>query len=653
VGKKQGIKEEIHDYQFEYQVAMKLPEDTKEYYNVTKKYARSIGGGHYETTLSNAKKMIEDLITRTYRNELYRYKIIKIDGKTIPNAKWIELNWNEDEIADLFDRSEKHMGKKQAEADEIAAVELFNHIMNPGTPLHERFKFFVIMYNKKVKKGIFDETLAVKGFINLVNAGWSSYKKEYYEPGSKATLDMATKQVIAKLLLKEYNANWKGKPLPGQNKANKAGAVAKGKKADIGKLTQNQKDIIAKMKNGWVLAEGRDGFAIIPPNAAYDMAKGKYVEMPIIPRKTVVALLHKGLIKESVFEENAALNEKAQHYVLTKNEVGNNTNERYWIWWSSGPWQSFGELTKPAPEKLKTPLKNSLGRIQAIDELISIRKQNSGNDYVVVLYNARGEKIAIGFNDSKNYLENAQYLNPAKNKVYAGKKTNRTEESEYEGPVDDDIILMNDGDVVIYSQGSRYNNIGNFKNDFHEDEAETWEAIFVSMNQRQYWGNVWKEYERGNPDLVTDAPKLKFLKLTKIETPAQALKALKDSGADDASEENAKYHVGEFYLENDTEVNAPFSLRVEKDDKNAAKYGKQKVFFVVNGQDDKAQVEGWLYKGDFYLLPGKWQDIVEGLNDAKKGKVSARITKTGMGVAWPTGAVGIAWGKGKKKKAKK
>ena len=401
-------------------------------------------------------------------------------------------------LAEPVDENEdENEAKPKAEADKIAAVELFNHIMNPGTTIYKRFMFFVMNYNKKVKKGIFDETLAVKGFINIASAGWSSYKKEFYKPGSTATLDMATKQAIAKLLLKEYNANWKGKPLPGQNKTNKAGA-AKGKNA----------------------------------------VKG--------PRMTF-----KGFAADNLSNE------------------------------------AIDAIIKNAPKK-------------------SLEGEHGFTYW---------ENIA------DKYSKGLTTFNKAGAAASSKKKANRTEQGEMRDELqDDDMILMDNGDVIVYSQGSGYDSIGNFKSDFHEDEAEMWEAIFVSMNQRQYWGNVWKEYERGDPKLVTTIPKMEFLKLTKLETPAQALKALKDSGAEDANEDNAKYHVGEFYLDNDTEVKAPFSLRVEKGDKDAAKYGKQKVFFVVNGQDDKTQVEGWLYKGYFYLLPGKWQDIVEGLNDAKHGK---------------------------------
>ena len=167
-------------------------------------------------------------------------------------------------------------------------------------------------------------------------------------------------------------------------------------------------------------------------------------------------------------------------------------------------------------------------------------------------------------------------------------------------------------------------------------KSEMWEAIFVSMNERQYWGNVWHEQERSDPELVTDMPKIKFLKLKQLKTPAQALEALKQSGAEDTSEENAKTHVGEFVLIDDTLVKAPFNLRVEKGDKDAAKYGKQKVFFVINGQDDKTQAAGWLYKGDFYLLPGKWQDIVEGLNNAKLGTGKKSKKAKNKAVGHPT-----------------
>ena len=380
------------------------------------------------------------------------------------------------------------MAKKQAEADEIAAVEIYNHIMNPGTPLYERFKFFVIMYNKKVKKGIFDEKLAVKGFLNLVNAGWSSYKKEYYEPESKATLDMATKQVMAKLLLKEYNANWKGKPVPGQK--GKANEAFKPKKFNVeirflekapGETTKNKKDIqnFNYDKNGIESAGSTIyGYITYMPEAGdidYYKFRGWNVLVDSkVDQKTRDAIHDKILESKALKPYRGVMQFPGVYSNPAKNKnkavpakikaIFDEIEQKI----SSGDILDTDDLKSEVRKKLNTfALITSTGG-DRYQEGINIQPFNK--DWMEVVYfvsDVTGETFPV----KKVFANVKKNVTAAYNADHKPNKSEDDEESEYEGPVDDDIIMMQDGDVIIYSQGSGYNSIGNFTDDFHEDKV--------------------------------------------------------------------------------------------------------------------------------------------------------------------------------------
>lgn len=126
----------------------------------------------------------------------------------------------------------KNATKKASDPDEILAGELFNWVMSKGqvkkdSPILHDQMFIPIVnnYNRKIKKGIYDETLALKGFENLVSAAWKDYKLAFYLPKTTATLDSATRKLAAKTFLDEFNKNWKGKEPPkitrSSNKAEK------------------------------------------------------------------------------------------------------------------------------------------------------------------------------------------------------------------------------------------------------------------------------------------------------------------------------------------------------------------------------------------------------------------------------------------------
>jgi hypothetical protein len=58
-------------------------------------------------------------------------------------------------------------------------------------------------YRKKLSKGSYDETLAIKGFMNVVNAGIKAYAKEF-SVGERMKVSKADRQEVAKKLSTFY-----------------------------------------------------------------------------------------------------------------------------------------------------------------------------------------------------------------------------------------------------------------------------------------------------------------------------------------------------------------------------------------------------------------------------------------------------------------
>jgi len=114
------------------------------------------------------------------------------------------------------------MANNKAEVDRALAGVIYNWIHN-DQPLHKKFLFFAMILNKKVKKGIFDETLAVRGFMNVVDAAILDYNKQPEAEPTGVKLNPPTKQAVAKMLLDDFNTEHKGK-MPKKNKV----AIAKG-----------------------------------------------------------------------------------------------------------------------------------------------------------------------------------------------------------------------------------------------------------------------------------------------------------------------------------------------------------------------------------------------------------------------------------------
>ena len=195
------------------------------------------------------------------------------------------------------------------------------------------------------------------------------------------------------------------------------------------------------------------------------------------------------------------------------------------------------------------------------------------------------------------------------------KNNNVKSEEEDDQAMDGDYIVDSSGDAYVMGSTKRGKDFIGKRSDFDDDDDRLWEAIVADMNKRQYWPNVWY-VQNGEVMGHYDYPDMKYYQLVKLETIVQAKKALKASGATDVSSDNAKYYIGKFYLANDTiHKKKPFDFRSSKSDKNAPKFGTQKILVVVEGHDSHEEVDGWIEtdngKEVLWLLPGKFEYAVE------------------------------------------
>jgi hypothetical protein len=134
----------------------------------------------------------------------------------------------------------QNMANNKAEVDHALADVIYNWIQN-DQPLHKKFLFFTMILNKKVKKGIFDEKLAVKGFMNVVDAAILDYNKQPEAEPTGVKLNPSTKQAVAKMLLDDFNTEHKGK-MPKKNKVAIAKGVRKGGKSPYDLTPEQLKD---------------------------------------------------------------------------------------------------------------------------------------------------------------------------------------------------------------------------------------------------------------------------------------------------------------------------------------------------------------------------------------------------------------------------
>jgi hypothetical protein len=86
--------------------------------------------------------------------------------------------------------------------DETAARELQLYIENDGNIYRQRIKPIIRNLASKMKKGSFDEKLAVKAFLYAVEDGQKAYNKEF--GSGSMNLNRDSKTATAEKLLEKY-----------------------------------------------------------------------------------------------------------------------------------------------------------------------------------------------------------------------------------------------------------------------------------------------------------------------------------------------------------------------------------------------------------------------------------------------------------------
>jgi hypothetical protein len=104
-----------------------------------------------------------------------------------------------------YDHVPKAMNKstmKEAN-DPHMVTELYLFITNDSNLNRQMIQSLIKNYRKKLSKGSYDETLAIKGFMNVVNAGIKAYAKEF-SVGERMKVSKADRQEVAKKLSTFY-----------------------------------------------------------------------------------------------------------------------------------------------------------------------------------------------------------------------------------------------------------------------------------------------------------------------------------------------------------------------------------------------------------------------------------------------------------------
>ena len=95
-----------------------------------------------------------------------------------------------------------------SEADKVMINELFLFITNDAQLYKQRITPLIKNYQRKMKKGIFDQDMAVKGFLYAVNDGIKKYNKEFGSGSMK--LSKQEKEAVATKLLDYYQEELAG-----------------------------------------------------------------------------------------------------------------------------------------------------------------------------------------------------------------------------------------------------------------------------------------------------------------------------------------------------------------------------------------------------------------------------------------------------------
>ena len=124
-----------------------------------------------------------------------------------------------------FQQVRKEQQSLQEDSATMRELELY--ITNNADIYRQRITSIIKNYKRKIAKGVFDEKLAVKGFVHAVTDGIKAYNKEF---GSSIRLSGSDKQELANKLLDNYieeiredvecfcEACWKGYEKKGMKK---------------------------------------------------------------------------------------------------------------------------------------------------------------------------------------------------------------------------------------------------------------------------------------------------------------------------------------------------------------------------------------------------------------------------------------------------
>ena len=149
-------------------------------------YEKSITFNTIDDMLESINHFQNDII-ETFRN------------KAVPDCSMDSMLQDEDFMKSIG--AEAIMPKKEAEVEDTVAVnELTLYAINDGQLYYQRIQPIIKNYARKMLRNVYDETLAIKGFMYVVNDALKKYNAELGE----LNLTKEEKEEVAKNLLDHY-----------------------------------------------------------------------------------------------------------------------------------------------------------------------------------------------------------------------------------------------------------------------------------------------------------------------------------------------------------------------------------------------------------------------------------------------------------------
>ena len=149
-------------------------------------------------TFNNIDDMLESI--NHFQNDI----IETFRAKAVPDCSMDSMLQDEDFMKSID--AEAIMPKKEAEAEDTIAVnELTLYAENDGQLYYQRIQPIIKNYARKMLRNVYDETLAIKGFMYVVNDALKKYNAELGE----LRLTKEEKEEVAKNLLDHYMAEIK------------------------------------------------------------------------------------------------------------------------------------------------------------------------------------------------------------------------------------------------------------------------------------------------------------------------------------------------------------------------------------------------------------------------------------------------------------